>query len=261
MSNQANKYFYLITIQFLGFRYSGWQKQPNVKTVQGMVDKTFFCIHGHQNFKTLGAGRTDAKVSANEYALELFVSEKLDEKELLIKLNQNFPPDIKALNITEVEKSFNIINDVKTKEYYYTFCFNERIHPYSAPFMVFFDDFLNIELMKKGAKLFEGKHNFKNYCYKPNPEADFNRVVSYAEILENSIYEGGFFPKNSWIFHVHGKGFMRHQIRLMMGTLVKLGKGETTLDLIKESLENGEGEENILIVPSSGLVLNRVSFS
>lgn len=260
LSNQAKKYFYLITIQFLGFRYSGWQKQPNVKTIQGMVDKTFFCIFGHENFKTLGAGRTDAKVSANQFAFELFVGEKLDENDLLTKLNQNFPPDIKALDVNEVDKNFNVINDVKMKEYYYTFSFNERVHPYSTPFMVFFDGLLNIELMQKGAKLFEGKHNFKKYCYKPNPEADFHREITHSEITQNSIYKGDFFPKNCWNFHVHGNGFMRHQIRLMMGALVQLGKGEITLDYIKDSLINGEGNVNSLIAPSSGLVLNRVKY-
>ena len=66
-----NKYFYLIKIQYCGFRFSGWQKQTNAKTIQEMFDKTIFFITGHENFKTLGAGRTDAKVSANEYLLEL----------------------------------------------------------------------------------------------------------------------------------------------------------------------------------------------
>jgi tRNA pseudouridine38-40 synthase len=260
LSYPLKKYFYLINIQFLGFRYSGWQKQPNAKTVQGMVDKTFFCIFGHENFKTLGAGRTDAKVSANQFALELFVSEKLVEDELLIKLNKNLPPDIKALDISEVDKKFNVINDVKMKEYYYAFSFHERIHPYSTPFMVFFDGQLNIELMKEGARLFEGKHNFKNYCYKPNPDTEFFREIKYCEIVENSILKGDFFPKNSWAFHVHGTGFMRHQIRLMMGALVNLGKGEVTLDSIKDSLINGQGEGFDFIAPSSGLVLNSVNY-
>ena len=68
--------YYLIRIEFLGFRYHGWQKQAKLKSIQGMVDKTFKFVLGHVNFKTLGCGRTDAKVSADDFVLfELVVFE------------------------------------------------------------------------------------------------------------------------------------------------------------------------------------------
>ena len=66
-------FFYLIRIEDLGFRYHGWQKQPNFRSIQGMVDKTFEFIFQHNDFKTHGCGRTDAKVSADDYAFELFL--------------------------------------------------------------------------------------------------------------------------------------------------------------------------------------------
>ena len=72
------KFNYIVQIQFLGFRYSGWQKQTNSKTVQEMIDKTFFCIFEHHNFKTLGSGRTDSKVSANQFPFQLLLSEVVD---------------------------------------------------------------------------------------------------------------------------------------------------------------------------------------
>jgi tRNA pseudouridine38-40 synthase len=67
------RYYYLINLQFLGFRFSGWQKQTNSKTLQEMFEKTLFFILKHNDFKTLGAGRTDAMVSANEFLCELFI--------------------------------------------------------------------------------------------------------------------------------------------------------------------------------------------
>ena len=67
------KYFYVITVQFLGYRFHGWQKQPNVKTIHLMIDRTLKFILEEQQFKTLGAGRTDAMVSAQEAAFELFL--------------------------------------------------------------------------------------------------------------------------------------------------------------------------------------------
>ena len=70
------KYFYVVTIQFLGFRFHGWQKQTNAKTLHEMVDKSLEFVFHHTNFKTLGASRTDAKVSANRYVFELFINGK-----------------------------------------------------------------------------------------------------------------------------------------------------------------------------------------
>ena len=67
---------YLIHIQFLGFRFHGWQKQPDVKTVHEMIDKTLWFVLGHEAYKTMGASRTDAKVSAQHFVFELFLNDK-----------------------------------------------------------------------------------------------------------------------------------------------------------------------------------------
>ena len=87
------KEFYLIRIEFLGFRYHGWQKQSKYRSVQGMIDKTLEFILQDNNFKTLGCGRTDAKVSANDFAFELFIldSLQLNNQTLLSELNKNLP--------------------------------------------------------------------------------------------------------------------------------------------------------------------------
>ena len=257
----TKSYFYLIKLQFIGFRFSGWQKQDNAKTIQEMVERTISFILGHQNFRTLGVGRTDAKVSANEFAFELFINELLETEDFLDKLNISLPPDIRALEVKEVDKNFNIINDSKIKEYFYIFTSNERPHPFSAPFMVYFPKNLDINIMKKGAKLFEGDHNFKSYCYRPSEDTEVIRKIDSCEIIENELFTANFFPDNSWILKVCGKGFMRHQIRLMMGTLVNLGRQEITLIDIEKSLEGSEIKNLSFIAPSSGLMLNRVYFN
>ena len=95
------KFYYLVKVQFLGYRFHGWQKQPKTKTVHLMIDRTLNYILGEQSFKTLGAGRTDAMVSANEAAFELFLDLKPIENisEFLILFNQNLPQDIRILSI------------------------------------------------------------------------------------------------------------------------------------------------------------------
>ena len=66
---------YLISLQFFGFRFSGWQKQTNAKTLHDIVDKSLSFIMEEVSYKTIGVGRTDAKVSANSYYLQLFTNE------------------------------------------------------------------------------------------------------------------------------------------------------------------------------------------
>ena len=150
------RYFYVVKVQFLGYRFHGWQKQPNTKTVHLMIDRTLKFILGDQKFKTLGAGRTDAMVSANEAAFELFLDHEPieNEAEFLDLFNKNLPQDIRALSITEVDAKFNIIQDSKLKEYHYVFAQGAKFHPFAAPIMTTILDALDIELMKEGAQLF-----------------------------------------------------------------------------------------------------------
>ena len=254
------KHYYLIHIQYLGFRYHGWLKQPELKTIESMIEKTARFVLGHTDFKILGASRTDAKVSANHSAFELFVNNPLDINQLIIDFNQNLPNDIKVLKIEEKDRHFSIINAPRIKEYIYLFAFGEKIHPFCASLMSSSQEDLDLDLMKEGALLFQGKHNFKKYCTKPNLRTIFEREVLVSKIEENNIYKANFFPEKSYAYHIHSKGFMRYQVRLIMGQLFSLGRGETGLNEIKESLKGRDDKPLRHIAPPSGLILNKMEF-
>ncbi|MEP1488301.1 MAG: tRNA pseudouridine(38-40) synthase TruA [Algibacter sp.] len=255
------KYFYLVTIQYLGYRFHGWQKQPDVKTLHLMVDRTLNFILEGKRFKSLSSGRTDAMVSAECAAIELFLYEPLEDEIAFLELfNHNLPQDIRALNIKEVDAKFNIIQHSKIKEYIYLFASGEKCHPFCAPIMTTILDELDIEVMKQGAKLFEGEHYLKSYCYRPTDQGVYTREILSCELVENDIYQANYFPKKTYLLKVRGKGFMRNQIRLMMGTLIDLGKGKLTLDDIKASLLPDSTVKMNYIAPASGLILNKIEF-
>ncbi|PIE62000.1 MAG: tRNA pseudouridine(38-40) synthase TruA [Desulfobacterales bacterium] len=251
---------YLIHIQYLGFRFHGWQRQPGVKTVESMVCKTLKCVLGHSEFKVLGTSRTDAMVSATHSVFELFINQTLNSDAFLGKLNRNLPPDIRALDLEIVPPRFNVINSPRTKVYCYFFAFEERWHPFCAPFMAWIPEKLDIELMQEGALLFKGVHNFVRYCTKPSPGMVFNREIITSCIEENNMLCANFFPRRSWVYKVSAAGFMRHQVRLMMGQLIALGKGEITLEEIVQSLTGRDQIPLESIAPASGLMLNKVVF-
>ncbi|WP_347174869.1 tRNA pseudouridine synthase A [Polaribacter uvawellassae] len=256
------QFTYLVEIQFLGFRFHGWQKQLDVKTIHDMVDKTLSYVFGNdQKYKTLGVGRTDAKVSASNFGFQLFVDFEIETKEFLEAFNLNTTADIKALSIQKETSTFNIINSSKVKEYHYYFSFGEKPHPFSAPFLVGIHQELDLELMKKGALLFKGEHYFHKYCTKPSEKTIFKRTIDSCEIVENTILQANFFPTKSYVLKVKGKGFLRYQIRLMMGTLFELGKGNLDLDFIENSLKEHNDRKFLrAIAPASGLQLYDVQF-
>lgn len=252
---------YLVQLQFLGFRFSGWQKQTNAKTLHDMVDKTLSFVFEDVAYKTIGVGRTDAKVSANRYYIQLFVDVLIEEDSFLASLNSNFSSDFRAISIDKVDSGFNIINTPKVKEYHYYFSFGEKNHPFAAPFLVNIEKNLDIDLMIQGAKLFEGEHYFHKYCTKPSEKTIFKRTISLCEVVENDLLRANFFPEKSYILKVKGKGFLRYQIRLIMATLIELGKGNLTLQFIEASLKEDNDRKFLPnIAPASGLQLYDIEF-
>ncbi|MGB5270644.1 MAG: tRNA pseudouridine(38-40) synthase TruA [Eudoraea sp.] len=256
------RHYYLIRVQFLGFRYSGWQKQPGQRTIEGMLLKTLKYILPQQKLKILGAGRTDAKVSALDAAFELIIEETpiSDISDFVKLFNKNLPSDIKVIKVDEVDKNFNIIKDSKFKEYCYYFSYGEKNHPFCAPFMANILEDLDIEIMTKAAALYKGTHNFKTYTAKPGENKQVTRTLSYCEIIKNTEIYASFFPKNSYVLRICGKGFMRYQVRMIMGALIQLGRGLLSLDEIERSLMEETDIKISYIAPGSGLVLHKLEF-
>ncbi len=251
---------YFIEIQFLGYRYHGWMKQPKVKTVQEMFEKTIAFIYKESQFKTMGTSRTDSKVSAVKMGVLLIIDKNIDLSTFIPVFNKNLPNDIKAISIKNVGDKFNPLDYVTSKHYVYLFAHNEKSHPFSAPLIHTETLPLNIELMMTAAKLFQGKHNFRNYTSKPGENTQFIRILEQCEIKTNDLYSANFFPEISYALHVKSTGFMRYQVRLIMGQLLALGKGELTLDDIKDSLDSNKTINLRHIAPGSGLILQNTTF-
>lgn len=227
-----------------------------------MVDRTLKFVFEDQPFKTLGGSRTDAMVSAEDFVFELFLDKPLiNEEEFLHQFNLNLPSDIKALGIEKTDKDFNIIQNPKSKEYIYLFAHGQKGHPFSAPFITTLQDHLDIDLMVKGAQIFQGEHDFRAYCKKPKDETISVRTIEHCELLDNTFYNATFFPSPSYAVIFRSKGFMRNQIRLIMGQLFRLGKGEIDLSYMERSLKTEFTDHLDYVAPASGLILQQVTLN
>jgi tRNA pseudouridine38-40 synthase len=257
------KHYYLVHIQFLGFRFHGWQKQPELRTVQGTIEEAINKLFLEKSVKVFGGSRTDSMVSAMHYALQLLVEKEeiLDFEEFIKRLNFILPPDIKALKIEKVSKGFNIIQSPKLKEYHYYFSDGvEKLHPFCAPMMTHIYGELDLELMTDGIKKFMGTHNFKKYCFRPSPDKNFERTIDFASLEKNNNYQANFFPEKSYYLKFRGMGFIRHQVRYMAGALFRLGLHEITLEELEHSLLGLDAINIGFLAPASGLQLFAVEF-
>lgn len=259
---QRIRFYYVLRVQYLGFRYSGWQKQPGQKTVELMIFKTLNFIMPDAKFKILGASRTDSKVSALDAAFELFIDDNpIENLESFLDLfNKNLPSDIKIVEIKEVDRHFNIINDSKVKEYVYLFSFGEKNHPFAAPYITNIVEAIDLALIKKAAELFKGTHDFSVYTARLKENTKTVRTITQCEIRENTLLKANFFPKKSYALHVQGQGFMRYQIRMIMGALIQLGKGEISYETIEASLKKNSSVQLNYVAPGSGLILHSLKF-
>lgn len=256
---QSRPFTYLFSIQYLGLRYHGWQKQPGVKTIQGTLEKAFRYVLGHDDFTILGASRTDAEVSCNCGAFELFLKHKISP-DLLSILNSFLPSDVRLLGFEPVSLTFNIIQDVAWKEYHYHFSVGKKFHPFVAGNLSYFQGTPDLDMVKKGAKLFIGKHDFRRFCAIDKVTDDYVREVLESEILQHVQAGTGLIPESAFTFSVKGKGFLRYQVRIMMGALMDLGFGKITMEDLKNALASDQISPISVAVPSNGLVLEKVEF-
>ncbi|GGD38660.1 tRNA pseudouridine synthase A [Muriicola marianensis] len=254
------KFTYVVWIQYLGFRFSGWQRQPGQKTIEGMIRKTLKFVRPGKSFKILGASRTDAKVSAFRMAFQLISEDDLNDQlpEFIEKMNENLPPDIRLLRMHQAREGLNIIKDARKKEYVYFFSCGAGNHPFSAPFIVNFQGELDIDLMRDTALLFEGDHSFHNFTARLKEGKQVRRNVSHCRITENKELTANFFPDKHYVLRVRGDGFMRYQIRMMMGALVLVGSGKMEPAILQKALQEGEKVSIPYIAPSSGLFLKNM---
>ena len=242
------KYYYLLEIQYQGFNYHGWQKQPGVSTVQGTLENAIKnTLLNINEVQTMAASRTDSMVSALQNYVFLLVDKKFDESRFINLINHDLPKDIKIKAIKEVDSSFRIIGAFKRKIYHYTFSYKSMPAEFDHASMVFFEEDLDLEKIKAGIEYFIGTHSFHNFCHKDRVDK-FTKTIYRMELVESQ-------KRGIYRFEIEGDSFMRHQIRLMIGSLLKVGMGQMSLDELKAAFDINNQEREVFLTPALGLSL------
>ncbi len=240
---------YLVTIEYVGTAYAGWQVQPNAKSAEGEIERVLTKL---LNFPTkiYGSGRTDAGVHAHGQTFHFDTIGIKDLGKFQYAMNCLLPGDMHVLNIEEKDEDFHARFSVKSKQYDYFINVGEY-NPFEKDRAYQFLRKLDVEAMKDAITAFVGEHNFKNFTTKMIDESNFVRKIYSASIKE----EGD-------IIHISftGNGFMRYMMRMMVGALIEVGLGKLTTMRLKIILVETKRRIVSYKAPACGLYLEKVTY-
>lgn len=256
-----------LLIEYDGTRYSGWEDKEGRDTIQGKIQAVLEKFCG-QPVKVIGAGRTDAGVHAKGMIANVHMDfpdndEKADSKEIKKKsakpdeillrdyMNRYLPDDICVRDVSEVPEKFHARYNAVGKTYCYT-CYYSDVKPVFDRKYVYLPGFLpDIDAMRKAAGYLTGEHDYAAFCGNSHMKKSTVRCIDRIEILQNEAYI---------TFTFHGTGFLQHQIRIMTGTLLEVGKGSYGPEYIKEILAGKNRELAGPTLPAKGLCLLSVDY-
>jgi len=241
---------YLLIIEYEGTAYHGWQCQKNGISIQEVVEMALTKITKVETH-VLSSGRTDAGVHAEGMAAHFITESKMKPFEFLFALNSHLPLDITVKEVRKVPMSFNARGSAKRKLYRYSVL--NRDYPSALNYRRswFIPHTLDIAAMRRAAKYFVGKHDFTSFragnCNAKTPI----RILNKVEIFK----QGGFLQ-----FEFEGKGFLKHMVRNLVGTLVHVGRKKISARQVKTILEARNRRIAGPTAPAQGLCLVKVNY-
>jgi tRNA pseudouridine38-40 synthase len=240
----------LLTIEYDGSAYSGWQRQPNGMAIQQVVEEALCQLLGHMP-ELRSSGRTDAGVHANAMPAAFKTSTNLPLKAFVEGTNRFLPPDIAIRNAIEVTDGFKPIADALAKHYRYTILTSAIRSPMRRFHAWHIRENLNVEAMRNAAVHFIGHHNFSAFRASNCAAKTTVRRIDSVEIsIENDTI----------IIDVVGGGFLKNMVRVMTGTLVDIGRGRFEPEYIRTLLLEGDRKQAGATAPACGLCLIKVYY-
>jgi tRNA pseudouridine38-40 synthase len=228
-------------VEYDGSLFSGWQVQKGARTVQEEISKVLSKIYKHK-ISINGAGRTDAKVHAEGQVFNFISNRYIENKYLIIGMNSLLPLDIAVKSIEDVPLTFHARKCAKKKKYSYKIFNREKRSVFYANLSWWIKRELDIFLLEKQLKYYEGTKDFKKYCKCSKVYASTIRTI-YSITMEK---ENDFL-----IIHLIANGFLRRMVRNIIGTVV-------LSNFTKESGDNME--RHIHSAPPQGLYLKEVFY-
>jgi tRNA pseudouridine38-40 synthase len=244
-----SKQRYMITIAYDGTAYAGWQVQPNDETIQSVLERALEKIAGHK-VRIHGSGRTDQGVHARGQVAHFDAEITVPVSRIPPVLNTLIPPDVRVLSARLAKSDFHARRCAKAKEYRYFIWNRPMLDPFERLYSTHFRRPLDIKAMRKAAKYFVGKHDFRAFTANPKTDVpDHTRRIFYVRISET---------EGKICIAVKGEGFLYKMVRSMVGYLLRAGVGEVAPESVGKVLSSGTRTAKVPTAPAPGLFLWKV---
>jgi tRNA pseudouridine38-40 synthase len=257
-----------LTLAYDGTGFHGWQVQPGLPTVQGELQSALGRVTGEPPLPQ-GSGRTDAGVHALAQVASFQLAAPIPTENLLRALNRTLPPAIRVIGAQVVADTFHARHSAVAKSYEYRVFRGEICPPWVYPYVYGYSKRLDFVALEKAAELFAGEHDFTSFAATdPDQAARAGAPDQEDEPLANNIrtvFSSAWERQANdvgelWVYRVRGNGFLHHMVRNLVGAMIDVGRGFTTVERLKEILEARSRSEAGPTAPASGLFLTSVEY-
>ncbi len=239
-----------LDICYEGTRYRGWQRLSQTEnTLQAKLEQTLSRIL-NESITVSASGRTDAGTHAKMQVVSFHCQSTMPCDEILLQLRRYLPEDIGIYSCKNVSERFHARLNAKTKTYAYRVWNSDAPCVFDRKFVHIDSGRLDINAMVKAADYFLGEHDFGAFCANKNMKKSTVRYIHSLNIKRK---------ENEVVFTVTGNGFLHHMVRIMVGTLLEVGRGERKPESIPE-LFAAKREDAGALVPACGLCLMEVTY-
>ena len=242
-----------LVLQYDGARFSGWQRQPDERTVQGVLEEALERLC-HTHIPVLGAGRTDAGVHALGQAAGVRVAEKWAPATLRRAMNAVLPEDVWVKAAFDMRDDFHARYSAVARSYRYLVGTDDAANsPFRKSRELVYAPSLDMDALRRCAAELEGDHCFRAFAVKGTaPDDDDHHCdVSSAQWIER---DGGL------AFIIRANRFLHHMVRFLVGTMLDIGSGRRERGIISELLASGDNKGVSPPAPAHALYLERVEY-
>ena len=241
---------YRLTIAYDGSRFFGWERQPDKDTIQGKLEAVLGTLQGHP-VNVIGAGRTDAGVHARAMTANVVLDVTETPDALRDYLNRYLPDAIAVREVKEAAPRFHARYNALGKTYRYT-CFTGPVKPvFDRKYVTLLDYRPDVERMQQAAAYLQGENDFASFCGNPRMKKSTVRLVDHIAIERR---------KDRVVFTFHGTGFLQNMVRIMVGTLLEVGRGYWTPEQVRDILAAKDRKQAGPTAPPEGLCLMKVDY-
>ena len=241
---------YKLVIAYDGTRFFGWERQPGKDTIQGKLEAVLGQLQG-KPVNVIGAGRTDAGVHARAMTANVVLDVTETPEAIRDYLNRYLPDAIAVREVKEAGPRFHARYNALGKTYRYT-CFDGDVKPvFDRKYVTILDHSPNVERMRQAAEYLVGEHDFASFCGNPRMKKSTVRLVDSITVERR---------KDRVIFTLHGTGFLQNMVRIIVGTLLEVGRGYWPPEQVQAILEAKDRRQAGPTAPPEGLCLMKVDY-